>query len=179
MFLADNPRSAPEPRRLHGAQREGALDVAQSLVSRAVRLRRALPVCFAGLEDVFTPIDLEANREEGLLYDPGLQLTKEHSEIGGVISEPCGDEVDVALLVERNRPARRKPSCESHGRGEIGELEGDELGLADSEVVAQFAWVRHHATTIAVRRRLSPDRLRSFSVGAASSQVDVNAPRTS
>ena len=179
MFLADNPRSAPEPRRLHGAQREGALDVAQSLVSRAVRLRRALPVCFAGLEDVFAPIDLEANREEELLYDPGLQLTKEHSEIGGVISEPCGDQVDIALLVERNRPARRKPSCESHGRGEIGDLEGDEIGLADSEVVAQFAWVRHHATTIAVRRRLSPDRLRSFSVGAASSQVDVNAPRTS
>jgi len=45
------------------------------------------------VEDVFAAIDLETNRAEGLLFDPGLQVAKEHSEIGGVLSEPCGHDV--------------------------------------------------------------------------------------
>jgi hypothetical protein len=240
-------RSAPEPRRLRGAPRGGALDVPQSLLSRAAGLRRAPPIGFAGPEDVFAAIDFEANRAEGLLFDPGLQVTKEHSEIRGALSEPCGHQVDVPPFMQRNRPSRRKPAGEAHGRGEMAiskwttsvrsrsvnsttvrlgqpkddceivsdslkrrQLDsnralrveqdqrvfdrpervldskttdvGDRRGrgrpvadastesdrLAGREVVAPSLRVRLHATTIAVFRRLSPDRFRSFRVGAAS-----------
>src|SRR5512132_1055543 len=90
-------------------------------------LRYGLPVGFAGLEDIFAAIDFVPNRTERLLLNPGLQLTKEHGEIAGPLSEPCGHEVDVPPFVQRNRPSRRKPARETHGRGEIGDLEVNEI----------------------------------------------------
>src|SRR4029453_11601103 len=103
-------------------------DVPQSLLSGATGLRYALPVGFAGLEDVFAAIDFVPNRTERLLLDPGLQLTKELGEIAGMLPEPCGHEVDVPPFVQRNRPSRCKPAGGAHGRGEIGDLEVDEIG---------------------------------------------------
>src|SRR5436190_19117465 len=84
---------------------------------------RALPVGFARLEHVLAPVDLETDHAERFVLDPGLDGAKQHPQLSGVVTEGGRYEVDLPPLTQRDDPRLRELTGQSHGRGEVRDLE--------------------------------------------------------
>src|SRR5438552_13334820 len=88
------------------------------------------PVGLARREDVFAPVDLEADRTEGFLTDPRLDLPKQQGEVARVGPKHRGDKVDVAPIAERDAPGLAEEPREADCSREVGNFELHAFGIA-------------------------------------------------